>query len=231
MVAFVPDNHLWFPPIENADEDGLVAITLDFSIERILLGYQSGLFPWFEKEGLYHWFAPNPRCVLFPNELKVSKSMKQVLKKNEFTFRINTSFVDVMINCANVARKPVFMNGILYPNDSTWITQSFLDAYSNLQQLGFVICGEAWQDNQLVGAVYGVHIGKVLYGESMFASKTNASKFAFIKLIEYLMANHDLQLIDCQQPSPHLLSLGARTIPITDFKNLLEKHVGQIIIA
>jgi leucyl/phenylalanyl-tRNA---protein transferase len=225
MAVIIPNDYLWFPPINECDEDGLVALTEDFSFDRIILGYQSGLFPWFQQDGYFHWFAPNPRCILIPSELKISKSMKQFMLKNTLQFTINYCFEEVMMQCANSARKPVFMNGQLYPNDSTWINMNYVDAYTHLHEMGYAISAEAWQDGKLVGGLYGVLLGKVLFGESMFAHVSNASKFAFISLVQYLQNKIDLQLIDCQQPSPHLISLGAKTISSKEFEKLLKENI------
>jgi leucyl/phenylalanyl-tRNA---protein transferase len=225
MAILIPSDLMWFPPIQNADEDGLVALTTDFSEQRLILGYKSGLFPWFQSAEYYYWFAPNPRCVLFPENLKISKSMQQVLKQNKLQFGFNTSFSQVIKACSEVPRKPVFMDGVLIPNDGTWINESYINQYMLLNQQGYCISAEAFHNGQLVGGLYGVLLGKVFFGESMFATYTNASKFAFIKLIEHLKNTVDLQLIDCQQSNPHLISLGANTIASAQFTNYLNTYI------
>jgi leucyl/phenylalanyl-tRNA--protein transferase len=222
QAVLVDADYLWFPPLEHAEEDGLLALTFDFSCERILLGYKHGVFPWYQHSGLYHWFAPDPRCVLFPNEVRISKSMKKILKDNCFDFKINYNFVKTMQECASIIRRPTMMNGKLYTNEGTWINDNYLEAYTQLNSLGYALSAEVYLNNQLVGGLYGLHIGKVFFGESMFAHVSNASKFAFFKLLDFFKTI-DVQMIDCQQPTPHLLSLGARCIPIKEFKKNLKK--------
>jgi leucyl/phenylalanyl-tRNA---protein transferase len=225
MPMHIPENLLWFPPISTADDDGLVAITTDLSIPRLLLAYKSGLFPWFQSDEYYFWFAPNPRCVIYPSQLKISQSMKQVINQNKFQFAYNTAFREVIQACANTPRKPVYMDGVLNANDSSWINYNYIQQYTQLHQLGHAISAEAYYNGQLVGGLYGILIGQVLFGESMFATHTNASKFAFIKLVQHLQTTVDLQLIDCQQSNPHLHSLGAINISSQQFT----QHLLQFI--
>jgi leucyl/phenylalanyl-tRNA---protein transferase len=225
MAMHIPKDVLWFPPISTAEEDGLVAITSDLSIPRLILAYKSGLFPWFQSDEYYFWFAPNPRCVIYPSQLKVSHSMKPILNQNKFQFAYNTQFTKVMQACANTQRKPVYMDGVLNANDSTWINSNYIQQYTLLNQLGYAISAEAYLDGQLVGGLYGVLIDKVLFGESMFSLQPNASKFAFIKLVQYLQSSIHLQLIDCQQSNPHLHSLGAVNITSSQFQNHLQQYI------
>jgi leucyl/phenylalanyl-tRNA---protein transferase len=216
-----------FPPLEEADEyDGLLAVSQDLCIPRVLAGYQHGAFPWFEIEegGLFAWFAPNPRCVLFPEKLTISKSMQKVIKDNTFTYRWDTAFEEVLNNCASVPRKPVVVDGIVNANDGTWINQNFKDTALRLHELGLAHSAEAWQDGKLVGGLYGMLLDDVFFGESMFSTVSNASKFAFIQMVKNLSAN-GLKLIDCQSRSQHLISLGAQTIPSKKFKQHLKKYI------
>lgn len=204
---------LLFPPVSDSDEDGLIAIGGDLSPERLLLAYRSGIFPWFNEGDPILWWSPDPRCVLFPEKLHVSKSMKQVLAKNHISFTMNRSFETVMRNCATVKRKD---------GHGTWISEEMVQAYTTLHKLGYAISAEAWEGQEMVGGLYGVLIGQVFFGESMFSKKSNASKFAFIQLIDHLHGK-GIQLIDCQMRTDHLLSLGAEMIDRKTFLELLKK--------
>jgi leucyl/phenylalanyl-tRNA--protein transferase len=210
----VLDDKLWFPNPDEALEDGLLAIGGDLSSERLLLAYRSGIFPWYNND-IPLWWHPDPRFVLFPQELLVSKSMKQVIAKNTFEFRVNSSFKEVITNCKNIDRKE---------QDGTWINNDVIDAYTQLHNLGFAHSAEAWQDGKLVGGLYGIKLGKVFFGESMFSHKSNASKFAFIKYVEELL-KEGVVLIDCQVYTEHLESLGAKMISRDDFMLMLKSYI------
>jgi leucyl/phenylalanyl-tRNA--protein transferase len=209
---YILTDELSFPPIELADESGLLALGGDLKADRLLLAYRSGIFPWFNEEDPICWWSPDPRFVLFPRELKVSKSMGQVLKKGSFSFRINTAFAAVIANCKNVYRQG---------QPGTWISDEMEAAYINLHQLGFAHSAEAWQDGVLVGGLYGIRLGNIFFGESMFSLRSNASKFAFINYVQ-LLQKENVQLIDCQLHTNHLESLGARMINRANFKRYLE---------
>jgi leucyl/phenylalanyl-tRNA---protein transferase len=198
-----------FPQVHLADDDGLLAIGGDLSSERLILAYKNGIFPWFSLGEPILWWSPNPRFVLFPEKLKVSKSMKQVLRKSDFEITINQDFERVINACAKTKR-----NG----EHGTWITKAMIDAYINLHHLGFATSVEVWLHNQLVGGLYGVDLGNgVFCGESMFSTMSNASKVGFIKFIQ----NTNYKLIDCQVYTEHLESLGAEQIERGEFmKNL-----------
>ena len=198
-----------FPQVDLADEDGFLAIGGDLSSERLILAYKNGIFPWFSLGEPILWWSPNPRFVLFPEKLKVSKSMKQVLRKSDFEITINQDFENVIHACAKTKR-----NG----EHGTWITKAMIDAYINLHHLGFATSVEVWLHNQLVGGLYGVDLGNgVFCGESMFSIMSNASKVGFIKFIQ----NTNYKLIDCQVYTEHLESLGAEEIERSEFmKNL-----------
>jgi leucyl/phenylalanyl-tRNA--protein transferase len=208
------DDKLWFPPPQNAMEDGLLAIGGDITIARLLLAYRNGIFPWYNDE-LPLWWHPNPRFVLFPNEIKVSKTMKQLLAKNNFIFTTNTVFKEVITNCKNIFRKE---------QDGTWINNHIIETYTQLHLQGVAHSAEAWQDGKLVGGLYGIKMGKIFFGESMFSQKNNASKFAFIKYVQQLM-DEGIALIDCQVYTAHLESLGARMIFREEFMSLLKEHI------
>ena len=209
--------NIYFPAVESADQSGLLAIGGDLSPERLLLAYRSGIFPWYSKGDPICWWTPDPRFVLFPQELKVSKSMKQVIDRNKFVFTINQSFAEVISNCKNVSR-----NG----QDGTWISDDMGAAYINLHQLGYAHSAEAWLGAELVGGLYGIRLGNIFFGESMFSHRSNASKFAFIKYVEQLQ-KENVQMIDCQLHTNHLESLGARMISRREFKKQL-KEIGDL---
>jgi leucyl/phenylalanyl-tRNA--protein transferase len=209
---YILTDELSFPPIELADESGLLALGGDLKADRLLLAYRSGIFPWFNEEDPICWWSPDPRFVLFPRELKVSKSMGQVLKKGSFSFSINTAFAAVIANCKNVYRQG---------QPGTWISDEMEAAYINLHQRGFAHSAEAWQDGVLVGGLYGIRLGNIFFGESMFSLRSNASKFAFINYVQ-LLQKENVQLIDCQLHTNHLESLGARMIGRPVFKEYLE---------
>jgi leucyl/phenylalanyl-tRNA--protein transferase len=210
----VLDDKLWFPHPNEAMEDGLLAIGGDLRPERLLLAYRTGIFPWYNDD-IPLWWHPNPRFVLFPQDLFISKSMKQVIAKNSFEFRVNSSFKDVITNCKNINRKE---------QDGTWINNDVIDAYTKLHHLGFAHSAEAWQNDKLVGGLYGIKLGNIFFGESMFSYKSNASKFAFIKYTEQLL-KEGIVLIDCQVYTEHLESLGARMILRKEFMMLLETNI------
>ncbi len=208
---FILTEDLVFPPLQEADESGLLAIGGDLSADRLLLAYRSGIFPWFSEEDAICWWSPNPRFVLYPAELKISKSMGQVIRKNQFVFTENKAFADVISNCQQVYREG---------QPGTWITEEMKAAYIQLHQLGYAHSAEAWQYGKLVGGLYGIRLGNIFFGESMFSLQSNASKFAFIRYVQRLQSEN-VQLIDCQLHTPHLESLGARMITRNDFKKEL----------
>ncbi|MEO6313490.1 MAG: leucyl/phenylalanyl-tRNA--protein transferase [Chitinophagaceae bacterium] len=215
MPLFTLGKELIFPPVHLSEPDGLLAMGGDLSTERLLLAYRSGIFPWFDGEYPL-WWCPDPRFVLFPGALKVSKSMKQLLKRNAFEFTVNKAFTEVISNCKTAARKD---------QDGTWITDAVKTAYVQLHQLGHAHSAEAWLNGELVGGCYGIKMGRVFFGESMFSKLPNASKFAFISYVQVLQ-QENIQLIDCQVYTPHLESLGAQMIPRQQFISLLARLTG-----
>ena len=216
MPLFVLDKELYFPPVHLAEPDGLLAIGGDLTVERLLLAYKNGIFPWYEGEHIL-WWCPDPRFVLFPDELKISKSMKQLIKKEEFQFTINKAFEEVINNCKTIDRKG---------QEGTWITNEVKKAYILLHKKGIAHSAEVWKDGVLAGGLYGIRLGKVFFGESMFSKQSNASKYAFIKYSEYLK-EEGVEIIDCQVYTEHLESLGARMIPRKEFISLLKKLIPE----
>ncbi len=216
MALFALDKDLIFPPADLAEPDGLLAIGGDLSIERLLLSYQNGIFPWFEGD-VPLWWSPDPRFVLLPAELKVSKSMQQLLKKNAFEFTINKAFDDVIVNCKNILR---------HGQRGTWITDEMTGAYLELHRQGYAHSAEVWKYGELAGGLYGVKLGKVFFGESMFSRFSNASKYAFICYVEHLQ-QQGIELIDCQVHTQHLESLGGKMIPRQHFLDLIKKFIAS----
>lgn len=212
------NRHLLFPPIAAADEQGLLAIGGDLSVERLITAYTEGIFPWYGEDQPILWWSPDPRMVLFPEKLKVSKSMKQLLKKDVFRVTYNKCFSEVIENCSSVTRKG---------QDETWITKEIKEAYQLLHNKGMAHSVEVWDENRLVGGLYGIYLKdqKVFCGESMFSKVSNASKYGFIKLVRRLREN-GIRLIDCQIYTSHLASLGAEEIPREEFLRYLKDSKG-----
>lgn len=213
MPLYALDQNLWFPPVNEALPDGLLAIGGDLSVNRLLLAYQNGIFPWYEDE-VPLWWSPDPRFVLFPSELIISHSMKQLLKREPFDFTINSCFDQVIHHCRKINRAD---------QQGTWITKDIERAYTALHSLGIAHSAEAWKNGELAGGLYGIRMKNVFCGESMFTRQSNASKYAFIKYVQQLQAE-GVVMIDCQVYTPHLESLGARMIPRSQFISILQKH-------
>ncbi|MES2544712.1 MAG: leucyl/phenylalanyl-tRNA--protein transferase [Bacteroidota bacterium] len=211
------NQELYFPPIQQANEDGILAIGGDLSPERLLLAYQSGIFPWFNADEPIIWWSPNPRMVLFLEELVVSKSMRKIIKSNDFKVTFNQSFKEVILNCSKIKREG--QNG-------TWINNDMIQAYCKLNELGQAKSVEVWQNEELVGGLYGIDLGHVFCGESMFSKVSNASKIAFIYLVNYLKENN-YALLDCQVYNEHLESLGCREIDRNDFMEILNSKITR----
>lgn len=211
MPVFPLTKELYFPPVTLAEPDGLLAYGGDLSPERLLLAYSEGIFPWYSEPPIL-WWSPDPRFVLFPNELKVSNSMKQVLKKELFTVTLNKDFPGVIAGCRHTPRAG---------QDGTWITPEVEKAYIRLHKAGHAHSIECWQEDTLVGGFYGIQLGRCFFGESMFSHVSNASKTAFITFVTQL-APPGLKLIDCQVYSEHLSSLGARYINRDEFLEIIK---------
>jgi leucyl/phenylalanyl-tRNA--protein transferase len=207
---------IWFPPVSQADSEGLVAIGGDLSPERLILAYKSGIFPWFSGK-IPHWYSLDPRFVLKPSNLKVSKSMRPIINQKKFELRINTSFREVITNCKTIQRDG---------QHGTWITSDIVKSYTQLHEMGIAHCAEAWQDDQLVGGLYGIKMGNVFFGESMFSKQSNASKFAFIQYVQ-LLQSEGIELIDCQMETEYLGSLGASFITRDFFMTELKRLIPE----
>lgn len=210
MVFRLPEDEIVFPNPELADEDGLLAIGGDLSAERLILAYQHGIFPWFSDDDPICWYSPHERCVIYPDKVKVSKSMKQTLRNGGFKVTADKAFEKVISNCAKMPRKD---------QPGTWITREMQEAYINLHQLGWAHSVEVWKEGKLAGGLYGIAIGKVFCGESMFSLESNASKVAMV----FLCQQTNFELIDCQLPNDHLLSLGAQMIDRETYMRALEQ--------
>jgi leucyl/phenylalanyl-tRNA--protein transferase len=204
---------LYFPPVQSASPEGIVAVGGDLSPERLVLAYQSGIFPWFEDDEPILWWSPPERMVLFLEEVKISKSMRNIIYQKKFKVTFNTAFREVILNCKKISRKN---------QTGTWITDNMVDAYCKLNELGIAKSVEVWENEELVGGLYGVDLGHVFCGESMFSKVSNASKLAFIALAKQLeMANY--RLLDCQVYNDHLASLGCVEIDREDFLSVLQR--------
>lgn len=202
-----------FPPPHLASRDGLLAIGGDLSEKRLLLAYRMGIFPWFSDEEPIMWWSPDPRLVLYPDEIRISKSLKKTIKKDVFQVTMDQAFNRVINECARVRRGK---------NQGTWIVNDMIKAYCRLHESGFAHSVEAWHEGKLAGGLYGVSLGRCFFGESMFTRISNASKVAFVKLVEYLKAL-SFDMIDCQVTTEHLMRFGAREIPRKYFLEQLEK--------
>ncbi len=208
---FFLTDRLAFPPVESANAEGLLAVGGDLSSERLLLGYQNGIFPWFNEDSLILWWSPDPRMVLFPDKIKISKSMQKVMKSDQFRLTKNLCFEAVLEQCSNIKR---------IGQAGTWITEDMKKAYIVLHQKGLAKSYEVWENDILVGGLYGIDFGHMFCGESMFSTTSNASKFAFIKLAQEFQENG--ALIDCQLYTKHLESLGAVEISRKQFIEILK---------
>ncbi len=217
MIPWLADNDP-FPPLESAlkEPNGLLAASDNLSQKRLLAAYRLGIFPWFNEGEPVLWWSPDPRMVLFPEELKISRSLAKRLKKADYEVRFDTAFREVMQGCANTQR---------HGQDGTWIAESIISGYCKLHESGYAHSAETWIDGKLAGGLYGVAIGKMFYGESMFHHVTGASKIAFVHLVQRLQ-QQGFGLIDCQMKTAHLASFGAKEIPRAEFSQRLAKLVN-----
>ena len=214
MPLFALDKELIFPPVDLAEPDGILAIGGDLSPQRLLLAYRSGIFPWYEGERIL-WWCPDPRFVLFPDELKITKSIKKLLNKDEFIFTTNKAFKEVIHHCKEIKRPG---------QQGTWITDEVEKAYCKMHEMGYAHSAEVWKENKLAGGLYGIKLGKVFFGESMFSKISNASRFAFTKYVVQLK-EEGIELIDCQVYTEYLKSFGARMISRKDFIQKLKSLI------
>ncbi len=213
MTVYRLTKELIFPPPELADDDGLLAVGGDLSVERLVLAYSMGIFPWYSGKSPILWWSPDPRMVLFPKELKVSRTLRQTMKKGIYRITTNAAFADVISNCATITRKG---------ENGTWITDEMIEAYIRLHKAGYAHSVEAWDGAELAGGLYGIVMGKVFFGESMFAKKSDASKVAFATYAVQL-AEKGFELIDCQVTTEHMKRFGAREITFAEFIKHLRK--------
>ncbi|MBO9676118.1 MAG: leucyl/phenylalanyl-tRNA--protein transferase [Sphingobacteriaceae bacterium] len=202
------DDNPGFPDPALAEEDGLLAIGGDLSMERLLIAYSNGIFPWFSEGEPILWYSPHERCVIYPSKIKISKSMQKILKQEVFKITFNQAFAEVIRNCATTERKG---------QDGTWITNEMQQAYINLHQQGYAHSVEVWQEGKLVGGLYGIKFNRVFCGESMFSHVSNSSKAALI-----FLSKMNIDLIDCQLPNDHLMSLGAEMISRELYMEMLQ---------
>ncbi len=213
MSYYFLGEELFFPPVEQADEYGILAIGGDLSPARLLLAYRSGIFPWFSQDEPIIWWAPNPRFVLYPEDIKVSKSMKQILRRKQFQITADQHFSEVISHCRHIPRPG---------QEGTWITPDMQMAYQKLHEEGYAHSIEVWEDGELVGGLYGVSLGRCFFGESMFSRVSNASKAGFISLVLELQSRN-FELVDCQVYTQHLASLGAKSIPRARFTQEIQQ--------
>ena len=212
MTCYQLDDELWFPPTEEAEDYGLLAVGGDLSSERLLLAYSLGIFPWYNPGEPILWWSPDPRCVLFPTELHISRSLRRFIRKQPFRISYDENFAAVVYWCRRLRAD---LDG-----SGTWITPEMQTAFNRLHELGFAHSVECWQGDELVGGIYGVCLGRCFFGESMFSRRTNASKVALVSLVQRL-EREGFELLDCQQPTEHLRSLGAREISRQEFQDHL----------
>ncbi|MCK4621036.1 MAG: leucyl/phenylalanyl-tRNA--protein transferase [Desulfuromonadales bacterium] len=212
MPCYQLDDELWFPPVEAAEDCGLLAVGGDLSPERLLLAYSLGIFPWYNPGEPILWWSPDPRCVLFPSALHISRSLNRLLRKKHFRISIDEDFSGVISWCRRLRAN---LDG-----SGTWITPEMQKSYLRLHELGFAHSVECWEGGELVGGIYGVCLGRCFFGESMFSRRDNASKVALVSLVQRLERAR-FTLLDCQQTTDHLLRFGAKEIPRREFQNYL----------
>lgn len=219
-VYQLDDNDYWFPPVSEAldDPQGLLAVGGDLSVSRLLHAYQCGIFPWFSDHDPILWWAPSPRMVINPHQIHISKSMAKVIRKTPFIVTFDHAFERVVKACGSTPRAD-------QTSVESWITQDMQHAYTQLYRRGYAHSVEVWHGGELVGGLYGVALGQMFFGESMFSRADNASKIAFIHLAQRI-AQWGFVLIDCQMHTPHLASLGAQEIPMAEFENYLEQNLS-----
>ena len=215
MPVFLLTDKIEFPPPHLASSEGLLAVGGDLSRERLLLAYRMGIFPWFSDDEPILWWSPDPRLVLYPREIKISKTLKKIMKKGLFKVTMDSAFVQVINQCAQIR---------IQNNQGTWILEDMIDAYCKLHESGFAHSVEAWYQGELAGGLYGVSLGKCFFGESMFTRISNASNVALVTLVEYLN-KLSFDIIDCQLTTEHLLRFGAKEIPRAAFLKQLEESL------
>ncbi len=211
MTVYLLSDSIGFPPPHGARSDGLLAVGGDLSPKRLLLAYRQGIFPWFSEDEPIIWWSPDPRLVLYPREIRVSKRLRRTIRKGEFRVTMDKAFLQVISSCAKA-------------RTDTWIVDEMIEAYCKLHESGFAHSVEIWRDGELVGGLYGISLGRCFFGESMFTRVSNASKVAFVRLVEHL-GGLSFDMIDCQVTSDHLVNFGAKEIPRTLFLKQLAKSL------
>lgn len=217
MPVYRLTSELIFPHPELSDENGLLAVGADLSEERLLLAYSMGIFPWYSDDAPILWWSPDPRLVLKPGEIRISRSLKQTIKRGAYDITFDRDFASVIKNCAGAKRKD---------EPGTWITRDMIKAYTRLHESGYAHSVEAWHNNKLAGGLYGISLGSAFFGESMFTKERDASKVAFVTLAQQLDHWH-YTLIDCQVTTGHLKRFGAREVPRKEFLRMLKKSLSS----
>lgn len=212
MPVYLLSDELHFPPVHLATPEGLLAVGGDLSPPRLLLAYRNGIFPWYSEQDPILWWSPDPRALLYPREIRISRSLKKTLKKETFKVTIDTVFEDIIRSCARTRTEK---------GEGTWITNEMVSAYNRLHQLGYAHSIETWHQEKIVGGLYGVSLGRCFFGESMFSTMTDASKVALVRLCD-LLIQKKIDFIDCQLPTHHLKSMGAREVSRSDFISQLQ---------
>ena len=215
MPVFLLSDKIEFPPPDLASRAGLLAVGGDLSAERLLLAYRMGIFPWYSDGEPLLWWSPDPRLVLYPEEIRISKTLKKIIKQDKFHLTIDTAFEQVINACAQIR---------IEKNEGTWIVQEMIDAYCRLHDAGFAHSVEAWYQGELAGGIYGVSLGKCFFGESMFSRISNASNITLVKLVEYLKTL-SFDMLDCQITTEHLIRFGAREVRRDVFLKQLEQSL------
>jgi len=217
MPVYQLTDKLVFPPVELAEKDGLLAIGGDLSPERLLLAYSNGIFPWYSEGDPILWWAPFPRLVIFPDEFRIPKRLSRLVRQQKYAITADKAFRQVITACASVGERQ---------KKGTWITDDMIEAYCRLHEMGVAHSFECWLDSGLAGGIYGISLGGVFFGESMFSRQPNSSKIALVALVKKLL-DWDFDLIDCQMRTEHLLQFGAREIPGREFQKLLAKSLSR----
>jgi len=216
MPVYQLTDTLIFPPAELAEKDGLLAIGGDLSPERLLLAYGTGIFPWFSEGDPILWWSPSPRLIIFPDEFKIPKRLSRLIRRKKFSVTLDKAFRQVISACATLDERK---------EKGTWITGDMIEAYCRLHDMGYAHSVECWQDDKLAGGLYGISLGRVFFGESMFSRQPDSSKIALVSLVKKITA-WDFDLIDCQMKTAHLMQFGAREIPGPEFQKLLAKSMS-----
>ncbi|WDP93023.1 MAG: leucyl/phenylalanyl-tRNA--protein transferase [Desulfobacter sp.] len=219
MPLFRLSERIEFPPAWLARSDGLLCIGGDLTPQRLILAYQNGIFPWFSHNEPILWWSPDPRLVLAPTGVRISRSLKKKIKKHPFDIRVNTDFEQTIAACSQPRSKE---------EEGTWLVDEMIEAYITLHHMGYAHSIEAWQGDSLVGGLYGVSLGRSFFGESMFSRRTDASKIALVALADHL-AQYKFDMIDCQVTTDHLLSMGAREMSRDNFLNILNRSVAASV--